>query len=217
MQPRVESLERRDTPSTTVGRGMVVVQGTEARDVVVVQADAANDCLVVSFNGELSFSRLSSVQAVVADLGGGNDYFGYTGPQSGRADAGLRLIVACGAGRDEVFLHAGCASAVLFGDGGNDLLTAWPRYKGQVYATGGAGDDTLNGGKGDDGLFGGRGNDAVDGGEGDDVVQGGAGDDEIYAAFGSDTVDGGAGRDLIYVNAQATVVPGGAGDRVILV
>ena len=91
MQPRVESLERRDTPSTTVGRGMVVVQGTEARDVVVVQADAANDCLVVSFNGELSFSRLSSVQAVVADLGGGNDYFGYTGPQSGRADAGLRL------------------------------------------------------------------------------------------------------------------------------
>lgn len=217
MQPRVEALERRDTPSTTTGRGMVVVQGTESRDVVIVQADASNDRLVVSFNGELSVTPLSATQAVVADLGGDNDYFGYTGPQSGRADHNLRLIVSCGGGRDEVFLHAGCASAVLFGDGGSDLLTAWPNYRGQVYATGGAGDDTLNGGRGDDGLFGGRGDDAVSGNGGDDVLQGGAGDDEIYATVGSDTVDGGSGADLIYVNAAASVFPGGPRDRVILV
>lgn len=217
MKPSCEVLERRDTPSTTVGRGMVVVQGTEARDVVVVQADAANDRLVVSFNGELSVSTLSSVQAVVADLGGGNDYFGYTGPTAGRADHALRLIVSCGGGRDEVFLHSGCASVIVFGDNGNDLLASWPRYRGQIYATGGAGDDTLNGGRGDDGLFGGRGNDAISGSEGDDVLQGGAGNDEIYATFGVDTVDGGAGADLIYVNANASVFPGGSGDRVILV
>lgn len=216
MQPRVEALERRDTPSTTVGRGMVVVTGTPRDDVVSVQAEPAADRLTVVFNGNVTISRLSSVSTVVADLGEGDDYFGYSGPARSRGDGGLRLVVSLGAGSDQFLASTGCAQAVVFGDAGSDHLDAWPGYRGVLTALGGSGNDTVTGGLGEDYLDGGGGNDAVDGRGGDDLLVGGVGRDTVWAASGADTVDAGAGNDLVYALASTAVVPGGAGDRVVI-
>lgn len=215
-KPCLEVLEARDCPAVTGARGMVVVSGTSGADVVTVQADPAADRLTVVFNGSVTISRLSSVSSVVADLGEGDDYFGYAGPERGRGDGGLRLLVALGGGADQFVASTGCAQAVVFGDAGGDHLDAWPNYRGPLTALGGSGDDTLVGGLAGDYLDGGAGNDAVDGRGGDDFEQGGSGRDTIWAASGVDTVDAGSGSDLVYALAATQVVPGGPGDRVVI-
>jgi hypothetical protein len=76
------------------------------------------------------------------------------------------------------------ASGVLFGEGGDDILS------------GGAHSDILDGGTGDDLLFGGPGEDLLHPGRGHDIIQSGDGDDTIAARDGEfDRISCGGGRD----------------------
>jgi hypothetical protein len=141
---------------------------------------------------------------VVANLGGGDDYYKW-------ATINPPQEIDGGAGSDTIEAGAG-----------NDAVR------------GGAGNDDLNGGRGDDTLDGGDGNDKVDGWDGSDTVTGGAGQDTLLGdggtiyAGGNDTLlardgeadsldcGGGADRAVVdgvdVVNACAQVDrPAGAG------
>ena len=79
-----------------------------------------------------------------------------------------------GEGFDQMYA-LGSPGAVLWGQGGNDLLAGY------------TGSDTLHGGPGDDALYGTDGDDALYGGPGNDVLGGGRGQDALYGGSGADT------------------------------
>jgi Ca2+-binding RTX toxin-like protein len=87
------------------------------------------------------------------------------------------------------------ASDVIYGGGGNDVITGGPN--GNDTICGGPGDDSeLEGGAGADEVFGGAGTDNADGGPGDgDIVRGDA---------GTDNLSGGEGNNDIVSYASAT-------------
>ncbi len=112
-----------------------------------------------------------------------------------------RVAVTGGAGGN-VIRCTESSGKELSADGGdgNDLIDCrgWHR----VFASGGAGNDTiygaaaadainvLSGGEGDDLLSGGAGNDTLDGGPGSDIVLGGGGNDSTVSGAGCDIVNG---------------------------
>ena len=80
---------------------------------------------------------------------------------------------------------------VVLGKGGNDTISISASLTAEVFANGGAGDDSITGGCGNDHLFGDIGNDKLYGGLGDDKLYGGDGLDELYGQDGNDFLDGG--------------------------
>ena len=80
----------------------------------------------------------------------------------------------------------------LFGDSGNNALTAGPV---KSVVSGGEGADTLTASDGSTLLLGGSGDDEIAGGAGDDTAFGGDGDDEISGGAGDDEIDGNGGTD----------------------
>ncbi len=82
---------------------------------------------------------------------------------------------------------------VVYGLGGDNVITVSSEVSVPVTLRGGPGNDTLTGGSGDDVLSGGEGNDCLFGGGGNDTLSGGRslGDDD------NDTLDGGAGNDSL--------------------
>lgn len=117
------------------------------------------------------------------------------------------LSIDSGGGNDSVNaatvpLTAG--QIYLTGGDGNDKLTG---HAGFNAISGDGGNDTLAGGAGNDSLLGGDGNDKIDGGlgndgllgeDGNDNILGGAGNDALIGGKGDDTLTGGAGNDIIY-------------------
>ncbi|MBC7821887.1 MAG: hypothetical protein IAG10_33795 [Planctomycetaceae bacterium] len=103
---------------------------------------------------------------------------------------------------------------------GDDVVTSACSPIG-IYASGEAGNDTLNGGPGDDSLFGNNGDDwllggeggrdGLDGGIGDDFVMGGDGIDAVIGGEGNDTLDGGGGNDWLRADTGHDCVEGGDG------
>ncbi|WP_152608662.1 calcium-binding protein [Croceibacterium mercuriale] len=90
---------------------------------------------------------------------------------------------------------------VLYGESGNDTLTAYIHNKmGASHLFGGDGNDTLStfGGDGNK-LYGGAGNDKLIGGEGDDILFGGTGNDTMSTGEGIDLVVFGcnSGQDVL--------------------
>ena len=128
---------------------------------------------------------------VVANLGGGDDYYKWATPS-------VPLEIDGGTGNDTI--EAG---------EGNDIVR------------GGPGNDDLTGGRGDDTVDGGEGNDKVDGWDGSDIVIGGPGQDNLLGDGGTiysggndtiqardgeaDTVDCGGGADRAVVDTGDTV------------
>jgi Ca2+-binding RTX toxin-like protein len=128
----------------------------------------------------------------------------------------------------------GVSKAYIYGRGGNDNITMYnTRLNGVIFGEGG--DDVLTGGYGDDLLIGGQGNDRLNGSAvggndevwGDDfdpVVDGasiatrslasqtGTGNDQINTYGGSDTVYGQGGNDIINTGAGDDYLNGGPGD-----
>jgi Ca2+-binding RTX toxin-like protein/methionine-rich copper-binding protein CopC len=84
-------------------------------------------------------------------------------------------------------------------------------FTGDVFGTGGAGNDVLAGNAGNDHLFGGLGNDSLQGGAGNDSLDGGAGNDTLDAGDGNDTLLGGPGNDLLTGGNGDDILDGGPG------
>ncbi|MDG2125830.1 MAG: calcium-binding protein [Verrucomicrobiales bacterium] len=113
---------------------------------------------------------------------------------------------------------------------GNDTLTVMPDITVPLYASGGAGNDSLiagggaaelHGNGGDDSLagspfsddiFGGDGNDLLTGGDGNDLLAGGEGDDVLLGGTGNDDLFGEAGDDDLTGDDGADLLEGGSGN-----
>lgn len=128
----------------------------------------------------------------------------------------------------------GVSKAYIYGRGGNDTITMYnTRINGVIFGEGG--DDVLTGGYGDDLLIGGQGNDRLNGAAvggndeiwGDDfdpVIDGvsiatrslasqtGTGNDQINTYGGNDTIYGQGGADIINTGAGNDYLNGGPGD-----
>ncbi|WP_305127401.1 calcium-binding protein [Streptomyces longispororuber] len=100
------------------------------------------------------------------------------------------------------------ASAMLYGDGGDDELDGGGGPFG-FGSYGGPGDDTLTH-CGQD-CFGEDGNDSLTGTAEGNNLHGDGGDDILHGRGGADTLYGGAGRDKLYGEAGDDVLWGGAG------
>ena len=101
-----------------------------------------------------------------------------------------------GSGDDQITTLNGNYVDLLYGNDGNDTLSAGG---GNDVLDGGAGDDTLDGGTGDghDTLWGGSGNDLLLGGAGDDVLWADSSAGEGNIVYGNDVLYGGAGNDYL--------------------
>ncbi|MBJ7471048.1 MAG: hypothetical protein JHD16_07075 [Solirubrobacteraceae bacterium] len=127
-------------------------------------------------------------RSLVANLGGGDDFYKFAGDPIQTIDAGE--------GNDTV--ETGYGKDTVAGGPGNDDLS------------GGRGDDVLDGGVGDDKVDGWDGSDSVTGGPGRDTLLGDGGtvytgnnNDRIFARDGEvDTVDCGGGADLAEIDAN---------------
>lgn len=190
----------------TFGDGTdVIYDGGANTDTVRVNGTAATNNLTVIYNGSTITSfqgiALVNVEALSADLAGGNDRLSYAG-----------TLAAFGVSVD---LLAGTASGFstlanienVTGGSGNDTILG---NDGDNDLNGGAngGADTLNGRGGVDNLVGGAGNDILIGGAGNDTMNGGANADTFAfsAGFGADTITGFdanpvGGQDLLDISA----------------
>jgi Ca2+-binding RTX toxin-like protein len=119
---------------------------------------------------------------------------------------------------------------VIYGRGGNDLVSAGPTND---TIHGGAGNDTLRGGAGDDVIYAGTywddladfgdmakvkwaaGNNILDGGAGNDRLYGGPGNDTLTGGLGDDYLNGGAGDDLLSGGTGNDTLDGGAGNDLL--
>ena len=79
--------------------------------------------------------------------------------------------------------------------------------RGQDFAHGNKGNDSLSGGANGDRLWGEKGDDRLTGGGGADTVSGGAGDDRLFTRdeVSRDQVNCGDGRDLAVVDVDDSV------------
>jgi Ca2+-binding RTX toxin-like protein len=147
-RPRLERLERRDTPSAVLGpnsRGVVTVFGDDMDPNVPV-----NDTIAVTDTGSTFTIDVNGTIYVVPDAGV------------------TRIRVLAGNGDDSVTVDANVSIRTeLFGHAGNDTLSGG---SGQDLIAGDDGDDVLFGNDGDDYLSAGDGADFVRGGAGFDVM-----------------------------------------------
>lgn len=136
-----------------------------------------------------------------ADLGDGDDWL-----QATEVPASVRLDVRTGDGHNVVWGGPGNdvirgestmspGGDTLYGDGGNDRLTAGTSG---AYLRGHAGNDVIVGGPGIDFVIGDQGDDYVRAGEDPDYISGGAGNDGLSGDGGNDSIQGGRGNDQLF-------------------
>lgn len=117
-----------------------------------------------------------------------------------------------GAGDDVAVLGGANVEAVVYGEGGSDVLNAGNNHHG-IYMYGASGNDLLLGSPHADFLDGGNGRDTIHGGGGNDTLEGGNGDDRFFASFGAAGqtqlhVIGGDGHDQLYNYCGTMTVAG---------
>ena len=187
----VEVLESRRLLSASLSGGVLTITGTEASDVLEVQLRSEDNELRVQDNGRETEFPLGSVQKIVINGLGGNDFIEYSG-----RDGGLAIPGELSGGNDSDTIQGGL---------GNDTITGGPgrdRIQGKEgddliagngssdFIEGGEGNDTITGASGNDRLFGNGGVDFCTGGRGNDTVRGGGGgDDSCFGGSGIDTFD----------------------------
>ena len=165
------------------GSGNDILNGGNQVDTLIGGAGA--DEMYGGGGNDLFFVDINDT---VIQGGAGLDRVVFQGPQDfdfSLAGTGIEYVRGS-TGNDTLDASGVTLNVQLFGEGGNDVLTAGD---GLSYVDGGSGADILNGGDGHDTLI------------------GGAGADELY---------GGGGNDLLIVDIADTVIQGGAGaDRVV--
>jgi uncharacterized delta-60 repeat protein len=97
----------------------------------------------------------------------------------------------------------------VYGNGGNDCITADNSITIPFLIDGGNGNDIIAGGGANDLLFGGAGIDLMNGNAGTDVLSGGADSDLLYGDGGRDILIGGTGADLLIGGADEDIQIGG--------
>ena len=151
-----------DTFRFTIGQEIDTVDGGVGTDTLAILGTAAANTLDVIYTGpaitQFEGGSVTNVEAVTADMLGGNDRLSYTGTTVG-VDVNLALNAASG----------------------------FTSIAGIENVTGGSGADTLTGNALVNNLAGGAGNDTLDGGLGNDTLDGGLGDDTFIANLG-DTI-----------------------------
>jgi Ca2+-binding RTX toxin-like protein len=226
----IELLESRRLLSVTLDNGILRIIGRAGDDTLTIaQLDnlISPFNLIVTLNGDNEQFKRSDVDAVIIDLGGGDD----------TADCGdltKPLILLGGDGNDT--LTGGQANQLIVGGRGDDSISCSTGRKARNLVIGGAGDDTITAtgqsldssdmnviilcGAGDDTvqtsrstdtIVGGEGDDHIDAGSGDDAIQGDAGNDTIMGGAGNDKINGGAGDDWLIGNAGNDTIPTGPG------
>jgi Ca2+-binding RTX toxin-like protein len=115
--------------------------------------------------------------------------------------------VTLGRGHDVVRL-AGGVTVVNTGSGydratGFTLAETFNMGRGNDYAYGAGGDDTLRGEDGSDRLWGADGNDVLSGGNGSDTLSGGDGDDVLTGGYGNDLMTGDGGADIFVFSGRS--------------
>src|SRR5262245_35251304 len=98
--PRLEELERRDTPSGTVSldpAGLLRVDCDDAPDVVRLDLDATRSTVLVTLNGATTLWDAAAVSAVRISTAGGGDVINLD-----RVGAGVTVDVLAGEGHDGI-------------------------------------------------------------------------------------------------------------------
>ena len=169
------------------GENRLFILGDESGDSMTIGVDVNDNVTVdgsdqiyrgwndtTNLPNNLGTVAASSVKAIAADLGKGNDTLDLSAVTSAKF-TGLvdgNIIISGGLGDD-----------IITGSGFRDVIS------------GDGGADTINGGDGDDLIHGGDGDDTLSGNDGDDVISGGDGDDVISAGAGLDVVNGNGFKD----------------------
>jgi T1SS-143 domain-containing protein len=131
-----------DTVDGGIGTDTFTIEGTSSQDLVYVTLAGG---VITDVNG----TKLSSIEAVTADLGNSNDTLTYVTTED--------VTVNLGAGTATGFSSIASIERVTGGSGDDTLI-------------GSSGNNTINGGNGDDIIRGGGGNDTIDGGVGIDLL-----------------------------------------------
>jgi Ca2+-binding RTX toxin-like protein len=162
------------------GDGNDTVEGGTGTDTLDFNGSGVAEIFGIAVNGvRVQVTRnvdsvvmdLDDVEIIDIDAGANDDIITFA---SLAGTDVTRVVVALGAGNDQ--LNAGSTATA-------------------VTASGQDGNDTMTGGSGNDGLAGDGGNDTLNGGAGTDQLQGGDGDDRLNGGAGADALTGGAGMD----------------------
>ncbi len=109
-------------------------------------------------------------------------------------------------GNDIITTAPGTGADRIYGQGGNDTVTASSQ---DDVLYGGDGIDNLSGANGNDRIYGGNGNDNLSGEAGDDLLFGDAGNDTLSGGMGNDVLIGGAGQDTLRGDQNRDLLLGG--------
>ncbi len=219
------------------GTAEEIVVGPAGRQVTHIFADIGTYRVAVNSIGPTGVVRLGSATTVISQwalqpnptrpdltdfvFGGGPAHESFTITSSAPGVVTLTKGVIGSTGSSTVTgpISGVTGRVVVFGQGGNDLLSA-EGFASSIEFHGGTGDDTLLGGSGDDLLYGedgadshvgGLGNDSIYGGTGDDVAQGGDGFDVLVGEDGDDSLDGGLSNDVLLGRGGNDTLLGGLG------
>jgi len=200
--------------------------GAETFIVRHVDGSAGNETVEVQWgNYKKTFEGVSKV--IIEDAGQGDDLLdfrgvlavlevnGGVGNDTIHLGDGNNSVVHGGAGNDTITASSleGVTGVELYGDEGNDLLTAGPSA---ITIHGGEDADVINGSPMDDMLFGDGGPDTITAGAGNDYVEGGEDNDIVMGDTGFDTLFGGEGNDVIKGGRDDDIIDGEEGDDDIL-
>jgi Ca2+-binding RTX toxin-like protein len=177
-QLRLESLERRDTPSAVqlVGSTIQII-GSEY-----------NDTAHVAYNAREWWNPVDDTLDVSLTDSAGNSLGGTFSIMS------VSNIAFYGFGGNDFFTNSTGYQTTAYGGSGNDVLGG---SEGVDYLFGEGGDDQLHGHGGNDNMYGGSGNDFLSGDNGNDYLSGEAGHDTLYGGWDTDLLTGGADNDFI--------------------
>jgi Ca2+-binding RTX toxin-like protein len=183
--------EANDTPSGGAGFDTLEIEGSSGDDNYTITKTPGGGAQIQITDGSHRLTLGSSIEVVTLTLGDGNDTVNI---EDLKGVTGTLLAI--------------------YGEGGNDTLTAVDSRVGtvRVLLDGGDGNDTITGSDGNDSLYGGDGNDLLLGGDGDDTIEAGLGDDLLYGNAGNDVLDGEDGNDTIEGNTGNDILWGGEGD-----
>lgn len=206
--PQFEKLEKRElfAVDAFVQQGTLYIYGTNDNDQIQVRFQNGfidiPGASIRKSDGQtaLRLARSEVPYQVIATGQGGNDRIEIV--EAG--DTALPAILFGNGGND--ILIGGSNDDVLvgqdgidqlFGNGGSDKLIAALYANGQDPVQASSPRELLYGGTGNDTLFGSGGGDILLGGDGDDQLYGLGGDDALSGGRGNNTFDGGSGIDML--------------------